>query len=168
MATIDLAEELPAGELETDHIPVRRLDEDDLTAVVRIDEASTGATRTDFYRAKIRRAIEDSSMQLSLAAEADGMVVGFLVVAFYYGEFGIPETTAVVEALGVHPEYRRRQVGRALIRQLEMNLGALGVEAIRTEVDWSQLDLLGFLQKSGFAPAPRFCLAKRIGASTEA
>jgi len=121
-------EELAAGELDTDDIPVRRLASADLDAVVRIDAASTGRTRKDFYRAKLDRALEDSSVQLSLAAELDGMVVGFLIVTFYYGEFGQPETVAVVEALGVHPEYQGRKVGKALMRQLEMNLRALGVE----------------------------------------
>ena len=132
-------------------------------AVVRIDAASTGATRRDFYRAKLGRALEDSSVQLSLAAELDGMVVGFLIVTFYYGEFGMPETVAVIEAFGVHPDYRGKKVARALIRQLEMNLGALGVETVRTEVSWEQLELLEFLAHFGFEPAPRFCLQKKLG-----
>ncbi len=156
-------EELAAGELETDSIPVRRLVLEDLDAVVRIDAASTGTTRRDFYRAKLGRALEDSSVQLSLAAELDGMVVGFLVVTFYYGEFGLPETVAVIEALGVHPEYRGRKVSTAVMRQLEMNLQALGVETVRTEVSFEQLDLLQFLAHLGFEPAPRFCLQKKLG-----
>ena len=121
-------DELAAGELETDRIPVRRLTPEDLDAVVRIDAASTGATRRDFFRAKLHRALEDSSIQLSLAADLDGMVVGFLIVTFYYGEFGMPETVAVIEAFGVHPEHRGQKIAKALMRQLEMNLGALGVE----------------------------------------
>lgn len=156
------ADELAAGELETDDIPVRRLSPEDLDAVVRIDAASTGTTRQDFYRAKLGRALEDSSIQLSLAAEVDGMVAGFLIVTFYYGEFGLPETAAVIEALGVHPELRRRKVSKALMRQLEMNLKALGVETVRTEVSWEQQELLGFLAHLGFEPAPRFCLQKRL------
>jgi ribosomal protein S18 acetylase RimI-like enzyme len=156
------ADELAAGELEIDKIPVRRLGREDLDAVVRIDQASTGIGRRDFYRAKLDRALEDSSVQLSLAAELDGMTVGFLFVTFYYGEFGMPETVAVIEAIGVHPEYRGRQVARALMRQLEMNLGALGVETVRTEVGWDQLELLQFLAHFGFEPAPRFCLQKRL------
>lgn len=155
-------EELAAGELDTDDILVRRLAQEDLDAVVRIDAASTGRTRRDFYRAKLGRALEDSSVQLSLAAELDGMVVGFLIVTFYYGEFGLPETVAVVEALGVHPEYQGRKVGKALMRQLEMNLRALGVEKVRTEVGWDQLELLQFLARQGFEPAPRFCLQKNV------
>ena len=161
MTDID-ADELAAGELEIDRVPIRRLELEDLDAVVKIDEASTGIRRQDFYRAKLARALEDSSVQLSLAAELDDMVVGFLVVTFYYGEFGLPETVAVIEAIGVHPEYRGRQVARALMRQLEMNLGALGVETVRTEVSWDQLELVQFLAHFGFGPAPRFCLQKKL------
>ncbi len=155
-------DELAAGELETDRIPVRRLDSGDLDAVVKMDADATGVQRREFYRAKLARALEDSSVQLSLAAEQDGMPVGFLIVTFYYGEFGMPETVAVIEAIGVHPEYRGRQVARALMRQLEMNLGALGVETVRTEVSWDQLELVQFLAHFGFEPAPRFCLQKKL------
>ncbi len=154
--------DLATGELETDRIPVRRLASEDLDAVVRIDAAATGIQRREFYRAKLARALEDSSVQLSLVAELDGMPVGFLIVTFYYGEFGQPETIAVIEAFGVHPEYRGRHVARALMRQLEMNLGALGVETVRTEVGWDQLELLGFLAHFGYQPAPRFCLQKKL------
>ncbi len=155
-------DEPAVGELAIDRIPIRRLEVEDLDAVVKIDETSTGIRRQDFYRAKLARALEDSSVQLSLAAELDGMAVGFLFVTFYYGEFGMPETVAVIEAIGVHPEYRGRQVARALMRQLEMNLGALGVETVRTEVSWDQLELVQFLAHFGFEPAPRFCLQKKL------
>ena len=160
-------EELEVGELETDRIPVRRLVSGDLDAVVRIDAAATGLTRGDFYRAKLGRALEDSSVQLSLGAELDGLVAGFLIVTFYYGEFGMPETIAVIEALGVHPEYQGRKVGKALMRQLEMNLRALGVESVRTEVAFEQLEMLQFFARMGFEPAPRFCLQKRLGRAVE-
>ncbi len=161
MTDIDV-DEPAAGELETDRIPIRRLEMGDLEAVVKIDASSTGTRREDFYRAKLARALEDSSVQLSLAAELDDMTVGFLIVTFYYGEFGLPETIAVIEAIGVHPEYRGQQVARALMRQLEMNLGALGVETVRTEVSWDQLELVLFLAHFGFEPAPRFCLQKKL------
>lgn len=159
----DDTEELGPGELPTDAIPVRTLSEEDLDAVVRIDRAATGLSRRDFYEAKIVRALEDSSVQLSLAAEIDDHVVGFLIVSFYYGEFGVPETVAVMEAIGVHPDYRGRNVSAALFRQLDMNLQALGVEKLRTEVDWQQLELMRFLAHIGFAPASRLCLERSIG-----
>lgn len=150
------------GELDTDHVTVRGLTLDDLDAVVRIDKASTGLQRQEFYRTKISRSIEDSSVHVSLAAELDDMVVGFVSVTMYFGEFGRPEATAVLDAIGVHPEYRGRKVAKAIMRQLEMNLGALGVETLRTEVSWDHFDLLAFLKMAGFSPAPRVSLAKSL------
>lgn len=157
--TID---ELPAGIRETDAIPVRKLQSDDLETIVEIDRRATGLVRREFYRSKLARAMEDSSLQLSLAAELDDRVVGFVIVSFYYGEFGVPEQVAVIEAIGVHPDYRGRLVGTALLNQLEMNLRALGVERIRTEVDWEQRDLLLFLAHQEFEPARRFCLEREL------
>ena len=154
---------LGPGELETDHVHVRNLTMDDLAAVVKIDAMSTGMQRADFYRTKIKQAVEDSTLQLSLAAEIDDLVVGFLTVTFYYGEFGRPEKVAVLDAIGVHPEFRGRKVAKALLRQLLMHLGALGVESVRTEVSAEQAQLLSFLARAGFLPAARVCLEMKIG-----
>jgi ribosomal protein S18 acetylase RimI-like enzyme len=149
-------------ETELERYPMRPLAAGDLEAVIAIDAAVGGARRTEFFRAKIRRAVEDSSLQMSLACELDGMVAGFLLASFHFGEFGLAEPTAVIEAIGVHPEYGGRGVGRALLEQLETNLAALGVEALRTEVDWRQLELLGFFAACGFGPSARLCLEKRL------
>ena len=158
----ELVDEQDAGQLVTDSIPVRQLGMGDLDAVVRIDEASTGLSRREFFRRRIERTLAESSIHLSLAAELDGMVVGFLTVTFYQGEFGLPEQVAVLDAIGVHPEYRKRLVAFALMRQLEMNLRALHVERLRTEVDWDQFELLGFMRRMGFRPAARLCLEKLL------
>jgi GNAT superfamily N-acetyltransferase len=153
------------GEAELERFPMRPLGLADLEQVVRIDAALGGARRPEFFRSKIRRAVVDSSLQMSLACELDGMVVGYLLASFYFGEFGLAETTAVVEAVGVHREYGGQGVGRALLAQLETNLAALGVEALRTEVDWRQLELLGFFAACGFGPSARLCLEKRLPAT---
>ena len=39
-----------------------------------------------------------------------------------------------------------------------MNLGAIGVTRLQTEVGWSDLALLSFFHQEGFQPAPRLCL----------
>jgi hypothetical protein len=45
-----------------------------------------------------------------------------------------------------------------LLDQLVKNLGALGIERLRTEVAWDEHDLNQFLGRRGFAPAPRLVL----------
>ena len=150
------------GALETDAIPVRTLKESDLQAVVAIDAASSGRRRPRYFELMLERAIKHSALQVSLVAEMDGRVVGFLLATLYYGEFGVVEPTCSLEAIGVDPRYRGRHVGHALMRQLRLNLGALQISTLRTEVAWYDLELLGFLKREGFAPAERLCLEARL------
>lgn len=155
-ATTD--EELGPGELLEDRVAVRTLREDDLADLIRVDRAAMGRAREEYYRAKVRAALREATLQASLVAELDDRVVGFALATLYYGEFGRPEPVAVVDSLGVDPEYRHRHVGRALMRQLLMNLRALGVERVETQVTWEQLDVLRFLASQGFRPAARIAL----------
>ena len=154
--------DLEPGVLETDHVLVRSLRMDDLEAVVNIDAAWGGELRREFYRIRIQRSLEESSIHLSLAAELNDKVVGFVTVTFFEGEFGRPERAAVLDAVGVHPDQSGQSVAKALLRQLEMNLRALRVEELRTEVDWDRFALLGFLAHAGFKPASRLCLQKSL------
>ena len=149
------------GVLETDSIPVRELTPDDIDAVVRIDAARSGRARPEYYARKLQEALR-TTPRISLAAEHDGLLVGFLLGRLYYGEFGLPEPTAVIDSLGVHPEFSGRHVGSALMRQLVMNMRSLGIESLRTEVGWNEQALIAFLAKHGFKPAPRLCLERRL------
>ena len=93
-----------------------------------------------------------------LVAELEGRIVGFLIASLYYGEFGVMEPSASLDTLGVHPAYRGRCVGKALLRQLHMNLGALHIATLRTEISWDDADLAAFFKKEGFHPSGRICL----------
>ncbi|HLE37866.1 MAG TPA: GNAT family N-acetyltransferase [Candidatus Acidoferrales bacterium] len=146
------------GILETDAVLVRTMREEDLEAVVSIDAGATGRRRPRYFDLMIQRAVKQAGLQISLVAELGGQVVGFLIASLYYGEYGVTEPSASIEAIGVHPQYRGRHVGRALMRQLRLNLGALRITTLRTEVAWDDFELLAFFKKEGFAPAGRLCL----------
>lgn len=142
---------------------VRELAAGDLEGVVRIDARRSGRTRHEYYARKLKEAVAESGVRISLAAEIDGALVGFLLGRLYYGEFGVPEPTAIVDSIGVDPEFRGQHVGAALLAQLETNLRGFGIETVRTEVAWNHLDLLGFLGSHGFQPAPVLTLQKKLG-----
>lgn len=148
-----------AAEYET--ILVRTLREDDIEAIVDIDAANSRPRRPQYFRSILERSAH-SPMQVSLAAELDGRVAGYLLASVYYGEYGIAEPTASIDAIGVRTDARRQRVGHALMEQLRSNLAALGVTTFRTEVSWSNFELLGFFRSEGFAPAPRLCLERTI------
>ncbi len=151
-------QDLDPGTLPTDAILVRNLAADDLDAIVRIDQKAIGRTRKEYYQAKVRRVLEDGKMMTSLVAVDDGVVVGFVLATLHYGEFGQVEASAVIDSIGVAPGLRGKGIGEALMRQLEMNLRALRVQRLETQVGWEQRELLNFLANRGFAPSPRFCL----------
>jgi ribosomal protein S18 acetylase RimI-like enzyme len=146
------------GVLETDEVSIRTMTASDLEAVVAIDALATGRRRPRYFELMLRRAVQQAAMQISLVAELDRQCVGFLIGSVYYGEFGVTEPFATVDAISVDPRFRGRHVARALLRQLRLNLGALRVHSLRTEVSWDDFELLAFLKKEGFAPASRICL----------
>lgn len=149
---------LAPGELDTDAVVVRALRAEDLDAVVAVDKQATGRGRRAYYEQKIKGALESGALQTSLVAELDDHVVGFMLSRLSYGEFGVTEPTAMIDSIGVDEAYKRRKVGEALFRQLRMNLRALNVEHVESLVDWDRHDLVRFLARHGFAPAPRLCL----------
>ena len=153
------------GFLDTDAIPVRTLGLDDLDAITRIDRKIVGRSRREYLSRKLTTALRDSGVCISLAAEVDGHVAGFMMGSLYYGEFGLPEPVAILDTLAVDPDRRHRRIGSALLQQLVLNLRGLGIERVQTEVDWTQHDLLAFFSQAGFRPAPRFCLERRLGES---
>ncbi|MFZ0418463.1 MAG: GNAT family N-acetyltransferase [Candidatus Sulfotelmatobacter sp.] len=146
------------GILETDRIVVRLMNEHDLEAVVKIDAAASGRRRPRYFQLMLERAVKQAALQVSLAAEVDGCVVGFAIVSLYYGEYGVSEPTASLDAISVDPANRGQHVGKALLRQLRLNLSALRVTTLRTEVSWDSFGLLAFFKKEGFSPARRLCL----------
>ena len=148
--------------LEHDEILVRRLMPADLDAVIRVDTKVTGRRRSEYFKLKLKENLAETGIKVSLAAELDDLFVGYLLARVYYGEFGLMEPAAVLDTLGVHPDFQHRGVGGALVRQLRTDLRGLGVGRLQTEVSWEDLDVLAFFKREGFLPAPRLCLDLEI------
>ncbi len=152
-------------EPEVEQVTVRTMRESDLPEIVKIDCLAFGRPRPHYFEVLLLRSLKVTGLQISLVAELEGRVVGYLVGSLYYGEYGIAEPTATIDAIGVEPEVRRKRVGHALMRQFQSNVAAVGVQKLRTEVEWDDFDLLGFFSREGFAPATRLCLEVEIDAT---
>jgi ribosomal protein S18 acetylase RimI-like enzyme len=148
--------------LSRDVIPVRSMLPQDLAAVVDIDRREMGRARRAYYERMFHQMFEVAGVRVSLVAELDDRVVGFVMARVDYGEFGRTEPTAVMDTIGVHPDYRNLQVATALMSQLLVNLKALQVEHVRTSVSWRNVGLIGFLADAGFRPAQRLALSRPL------
>jgi ribosomal protein S18 acetylase RimI-like enzyme len=151
------------GPLARDRIPVRSMTERDLHALVAIDRRITGRDRAEYFKRMLIDALTESDVRVSLVAELDSVPVGFIMARVDLGEFGRVETTAVIDTIGVDPDYQNKGVGRALVSQLLVNLGTLRVEKVRTEVDWRDRDLIAYLDRSGFLPSQQLCFERTLG-----
>jgi len=150
------------GPLARDRIPVRTMREDDLSSLVAIDRRVIGRDRSAYLERKLGEALHESDVRVSLIAERDGGPVGFIMARVDFGAFGRIDPTAILDTIGVDPDYRNLGIGRALLSQLLMNLMTLRVEQIRTELDWRDRDLLAFLDHCGFQPSQQLCFERTV------
>lgn len=149
--------------LARDRVFVRSYKEEDLAAVVRIDSKLTGQERFAYYAAKSREMLVEAGIRVSLVAEDDGIVTGFIMARVDFGEFGKVDTEAVIDTIGVHPAYKGYGIGHAMLSQLLLNLSTLKVESVRTQVLWENFELQRFLHRCGFGPSQRLVLTKVVG-----
>lgn len=135
----------------------------DLREIVRIDRSVTGRDRTDYIASRLGEAMDDSTIRVSLVARRDGAIVGYLMARADLGDFGRTAAVAVIDTLGVDAGYARQGIGRALLRQLCANLGALCVDSVETVVPCADLAMLGFFQGNGFEPTQRLAFVRHLG-----
>lgn len=143
-------------------ITVRGLLPDDLDQLVRIDERLTGLTRKEYWRKRL----ELSALRppwMSLVAELDQRVVGFLFGWASESEFGIHGPTAWIDLVGVDPPYRGRGVGQALVERFVSAAQELrAVDKVYTLLDLAQADVREFFMKLGFRHGPMIQLERRL------
>jgi len=151
------------GPLARDKVPVRAMKESDLPGIVAIDRRITGRNRSDYFRERLAEALYESDVRVSLVAERDGRLIGFVMARVDLGEFGRFEPTAVLDTIGVDPDCLGQGVGRALLSQLLVNLGTLRIERVRTEIDWRDHEMMGFLEHCGFLPSQELCFDRAVG-----
>lgn len=148
--------------LARDSADVQSMRPQDLREIMRIDRAITGRDRADYIQGKLAEAMTDSAIRVSMTARLDGVIVGYLTARADLGDFGRTHPAAVIDTIGVDPDYGHRSVGRALLSQLFANLGALRVERVETSTAPRDQELLGFLLDAGFRPSQRLAFSRRL------
>ena len=141
---------------------VRAMRPEDLSQILRIDRGLTGRDRAASIEDKLKEAMEDSAIRVSLTARMEGAIVGFAMARADLGDFGRVEPVAVLDTIGVDPAYARRGVGHALVSQLFATCGALHIDRLETTVRLAELPLLGFLRSVGFDRSQRLSFVRAV------
>jgi ribosomal protein S18 acetylase RimI-like enzyme len=143
------------AKLAQEDVEIRVMKESDVEAVTEIDYKVFGKRRPQYYERKIAEILNQESGRLvtSLVAEVTGKVTGFIMGSVYLGEFGIPETIAYIDTIGVDPDYQRQGIAGYLLEEFKTTAQKAGVNKIHTLVNWANTDLLGFFASAGFVAA---------------
>jgi GNAT superfamily N-acetyltransferase len=143
-------------------VTVRPLEPSDVDAIVAIDEKLSGQTRKDYWR----RRLEIASLRppwMSIVAETDGRLAGFLLGWVGESEFGIAQPTGWVDLIGVDPAYRGRGVARALLdRFVESGRELRALGRVATLIDLGQEDVREFFLRRGFQPGRMVQLERTV------
>ena len=137
---------------------VRTMRQDDLNVIVAVDATASGRRRPRYFELMLQRSIAQAGLQISLVAEVDNRVVGFVIGSLYYGEYGVAEPSASIDAISVDPRVRGKNVGKALMRQLRLIWGLCESQHCGPKFLWDHFGLLGFFRSQGFRPSTRICL----------
>ena len=140
---------------------IRTLNKGDLVAIIEIDEKILGENRRTYWKKKLEL-MNNKSSNISLIAEVEEKVVGFILGDVSGWEFGVPETIGWIDTIGIDPTYQKKGLATALAHELIKNLKALGVRTIYTLVSWNDWDLLQFFHAMGFTRGDMINLELKI------
>jgi predicted N-acetyltransferase YhbS len=144
-------------------LSIRVMKREDIEDIIRIDEQYVGYRREEYYKRKLEEVLDPKyRVVMSLVAEYDGKVIGFIMGSLFSGEFGIPENIASITTIGVDKSYTKHGVGKELLGQFITNAKAAGVERIYTRVEWSNCPLIKFFSASKFTPSRAINLELKV------
>lgn len=98
---------------------------------------------------------------LSLVAELEGNVIGYMISTIMSGIFGI-KRSAWISTMGVAPAYMGQGIGEKLAQETFRRAKEAGLQDIYTSVQWDSPDLLSYFQTMGFDRSKFINLIKRF------
>jgi ribosomal protein S18 acetylase RimI-like enzyme len=144
-------------------IKIRLMKAEDFDAVVGIDGKVLKTSRPEYYEMKFEKLFKSKDyLPVSLVAEEDGKVVGFVMGEIYMGEYGIFQEEATLDTIGVDPAYQHKGIGEQLINEFMDHLRKVGVQKINTLVAWNDSKLIHFFSANQFGPSKTINLERNL------
>jgi ribosomal protein S18 acetylase RimI-like enzyme len=132
-------------------VRIRSLRAEDLDQVVRIDAGHTGRRKPSYWDARFRDFLggRREPLRVGLAAESDGLLVGYLLGEVRAFEFG-SEPCGWIFAVGVAPHHVRAGIATRLLEEACRRFREAGIQTARTMIRRDDVPVLSFFRASRF------------------
>jgi ribosomal protein S18 acetylase RimI-like enzyme len=134
--------------------PYRDGDEEQVVALWRSCFALEDLVGRNEPRASIRRKL-GLQRELFFVARLAGQIIG-TAMAGYDGHRGW------IYSVAVHPNQRRRGVGRALLRRAETALAEMGCPKVNLQVRVTNREVIAFYERCGFVVEERVSMGRSL------
>ena len=128
------------NEMRREECRIRRAEERDTEVIAALERM---CFRTPWSEDSIRHELAENRLALYLAAELQGNVVGYAGIWLVAGEGHITN-------IAVHPDFRRRHIGEAVVRELVAEAEKAGAMSQTLEVRASNEPAQRLYEKFGF------------------
>jgi GNAT superfamily N-acetyltransferase len=140
----------------------RALSAKDIDRIVAIDRAHTGHVRWRFFEKRFAAAEAKPDDFVHIGVMRGGSLRGYIMAHLQHGEFGREDAVGVIDAVGVELESQERGVGQSLIEAMVDIMRRAGVRSLHSQSNWTNHDLLRFLEASAFSLSPRVILERSV------
>jgi len=139
---------MPSLERGEPKVRIRPMADEDVDSVLAIDRKITGKRRAVTYTEMITGDL-GGVLALSLVAEVDGEVKGFILARrVYVGE--PPAEVGLIQILGVDPGYQRRGIASKMVSAFLNACRVKKLNAVRIMINERDSQLQGLFEHLGF------------------
>jgi predicted N-acetyltransferase YhbS len=127
---------------------IRNLKIGDSEDISRIQKSITKEPSTIDYHKIVQEEVKKDN-NVTVVAELDGKVVGFIITYILHGGFGL-EKSAWIGLFGVEPKYMGSGIGKSMAKEVFDELRKMNIKNVFTSVKWDSVDILSFFKSLGF------------------
>jgi len=142
-------------------LKIRRITLNDAEDIQRIIRAISGDTSDIDFGKVLNHNYGDEESKISIAAEINGRVAGFMISNILYAGFGLDRSAWIVN-LGVDPDLMGQGIGKKMAEEIFEIYRQRGIKHIYSSVMWDSIDLLSFFKTLGFERSNFINLCKKI------
>lgn len=162
-ATATMAPAKSEGNKKAHGVRIRRATAADLPAIVKLDEATSGKAKPDYWRDKLAQFSDTHAQKrVFLVAELEGRIVGFITGEIRDFEFGA-DPRGWVFAVSVDPKMRVKNIGTRLFEEICEIFRRAGIDKVSTLIERDEELVLAFFRSQGMIFGRYIQMEKDIG-----